>query len=247
MIILKLSRDGDKKIFMKVIILCGGRGTRLAEETKIIPKPLVKVGKLPILIHIINYYRKFGFNEFIIATGYKGNLIKKYFEKKTNIKGIKIIDTGLNTMTGGRLLRLKPYLKNEENFMLTYGDGLSNIDLIKLLKFHFRHKKTVTLSAVRPPVRFGELTIRKSLVIDFREKTQTKMGWINGGFFVLNKKVFSFLSNDREMLEREPMEKLVRKKQVKSYKHKGFWQCMDTMRDKNFLNKIWKSKKAPWV
>lgn len=232
---------------MKVVILCGGKGTRLSEETKVIPKPLVQIGNKPILIHIINYYKYFGINEFIIATGYKGTLIKKYFNKKQNKDKITIVNTGLNTMTGGRLLRLKNFFKKNENFMLTYGDGLSNINISKTLKFHLKHKKIITISAVRPSVRFGELTINQSTVVDFQEKTQTKAGWINGGFFVLNQKIFSFLKNDNEMLEKEPMTKLVKKKQVKAYRHHGFWQCMDTLRDKNYLNKLWKSKNTPWT
>ena len=232
---------------MKVVILCGGKGTRLSEETKVIPKPLVQIGNKPILIHIINYYKYFGINEFIIATGYKGTLIKKYFNKKQNKDKITIVNTGLNTMTGGRLLRLKNFFKKNENFMLTYGDGLSNINISKTLKFHLKHKKIITISAVRPSVRFGELTINQSTVVDFQEKTQTKAGWINGGFFVLNQKIFSFLKNDNEMLEKEPMTKLVKKKQVKAYRHHGFWQCMDTLRDKNYLNKLWKSKNTPWI
>ena len=232
---------------MKVVILCGGKGTRLSEETKVIPKPLVQIGNKPILIHIINYYKYFGINEFIIATGYKGTLIKKYFNKKKNKDKITIVNTGFNTMTGGRLLRLKKFFKKNENFMLTYGDGLSNINISKTLKFHLKHKKIITISAVRPPVRFGELTINQSTVVDFQEKTQTKAGWINGGFFVLNQKIFSFLKNDNEMLEKERMTKLVKKKQVKAYRHYDFWQCMDTLRDKNYLNKLWKSKNTPWT
>ena len=208
---------------------------------------MVQIGNKPILIHIINYYKYFGINEFIIATGYKGTLIKKYFNKKKNKDKITIVNTGLNTMTGGRLLRLKKFFKKNENFMLTYGDGLSNINISKTLKFHLKHKKIITISAVRPPVRFGELTINQSTVVDFQEKTQTKAGWINGGFFVLNQKIFSFLKNDNEMLEKEPMTKLVKKKQVKAYRHHGFWQCMDTLRDKNYLNKLWKSKNTPWT
>ena len=181
----------ENELNMKVVILCGGRGTRLAEETKIIPKPLVKVGNKPILLHIINYYKKFGIKNFIIATGYKGILIKKYFEKKKFKKlNIQIIDTGLNTLTGGRLLRLKKYLFDQQNFMLTYGDGLSDVDLNKSLKFHLRHKKVATLTAVRPPVRFGELSLKVNDVTQFREKLQSKSGWINGGYFIFNKKFF---------------------------------------------------------
>ena len=202
----------ETELNMKVVILCGGRGTRLAEETKIIPKPLVKVGNKPILLHIINYYKKFGIKNFIIATGYKGILIKKYFEKKQFKKlNIQIIDTGLNTLTGGRLLRLKKYLFDQQNFMLTYGDGLSDVDLNKSLKFHLRHKKVATLTAVRPPVRFGELSIKVNDVTQFREKLQSKSGWINGGYFIFNKKIFLYLKKDSEMLEKEPMSLLVKK------------------------------------
>ncbi len=238
----------EVEIDMKVVILCGGRGTRLAEETKIIPKPLVKIGNKPILLHIINYYKKYGINNFIIATGYKGYLIKNYFQKK-NLDKIKIniVNTGLNTMTGGRLLRLKKYLLNEKNFMLTYGDGLSNVDLYKSLRFHLRHKKVATLTAVRPPVRFGELSLKDNKVIQFREKLQSKSGWINGGYFIFSKKIFSYLKKDSEMLEKEPMSLLVKKKELKAYKHNGFWQCMDTMRDKIYLNDILKKKQAKWI
>ena len=238
----------ENELNMKVVILCGGRGTRLAEETKIIPKPLVKLGNKPILLHIINYYKKFGIKNFIIATGYKGILIKKYFEKKQFKKlNIQIIDTGLNTLTGGRLLRLKKYLFDQQNFMLTYGDGLSDVDLNKSLKFHLRHKKVATLTAVRPPVRFGELSLKVNDVTQFREKLQSKSGWINGGYFIFNKKIFLYLKKDSEMLEKEPMSLLVKKKELKAYKHSGFWQCMDTMRDKKYLNDILKRKKAKWI
>ena len=232
---------------MKIVILCGGKGTRLSEETRVIPKPLVKIGNKPILVHIMNYYKKFGIDEFILAVGYKGHLIKNYFKNYKENKKIRVIDTGLNTMTGGRLLRLKKLFKKNENFMLTYGDGLSNIDIQKTLKFHIKHKKIVTLSAVRPPVRFGELKLNKTMVREFREKTQTKSGWINGGYFVLNQKIFSFLKNDNEMLEVEPITKLVKRSQVKAFKHKGFWQCMDTLRDKEYLNKLYKLKNTPWI
>ena len=238
----------ETELKMKVVILCGGRGTRLAEETKIIPKPLVKVGNKPILLHIINYYKKFGIKNFIIATGYKGILIKKYFEKKKIKKlNIQIVDTGLNTLTGGRLLRLKKYLSDQQNFMLTYGDGLSDVDLNKSLKFHLRHKKVATLTAVRPPVRFGELSLKVNDVTQFREKLQSKSGWINGGYFIFNKRIFLYLKKDSEMLEKEPMSLLVKNKELKAYKHSGFWQCMDTMRDKKYLNDILKRKKAKWI
>ncbi len=232
---------------MKVIILCGGKGTRLSEETKIIPKPLVRIGNKPILVHIINYYKKFGFNNFIIPVGYKGYLIKEYFSKSNFDKNIKIVDTGLNAMTGRRLLKLKNFFKVNENFMLTYGDGLSDVDISKTLKFHLKHKKIATLTAVRPPVRFGELRLKKTKVTKFMEKTQTKTGWINGGYFILNQKVFSYINKKNEMFEKEPITRLVKNSQVKAFKHNGFWQCMDTLRDKEYLNKLYTIKKTPWI
>lgn len=233
---------------MKVVILCGGYGTRLAEETKVRPKPMVKIGRLPILIHLINYYHKYGHNEFILALGYKGNYIKRYFKnfKKKNIS-ITLVDTGKNSLTGGRLLRLKKYLINEESFLLTYGDGLSNINLNQLIRFHKNHKKTATLSAVRPPARFGELFITDEIVSKFQEKPQTSENWINGGFFIFNKEIFKYLKNDSTILERDPFQKLSKQGQLMAFKHYGFWQCMDTLRDKLLLNQLWRSKKVPWI
>lgn len=232
---------------MKVVILCGGLGTRLAEETKIRPKPMVKIGNLPILIHLINYYVSFGFNDFILALGYKSSYIKNYFKKRKykNIK-IKLIDTGKNSLTGGRLLRLKNYFVDNEDFMLTYGDGLSNVNLRKLLMLHKKNKKIATLTAVRPPARFGELFINRNFVDKFEEKPQTTQNWINGGFFVFNTKIFNFLKNDKTILEREPFQKLSKLRELVAFKHYGFWQCMDTLRDKFLLNKIWKTKNVPW-
>ena len=188
---------------MKVVILCGGYGTRLAEETKIRPKPMVKIGKLPILIHLMNYYSSFGYNEFILALGYKGDYIKKFFKdyKKKKFQ-ITLVDTGKGSLTGGRLLRLKKYLTNEKSFMVTYGDGLSNIDIDRLNEFHKKHRKIASLSAVRPPARFGELFIKKEVVSEFKEKPQTSENWINGGFFVFNKEIFDYLKNDKTILER---------------------------------------------
>ncbi len=233
---------------MKVVILCGGYGTRLAEETKIRPKPMVKIGKLPILIHLMNYYSSFGYNEFILALGYKGDYIKKFFKnyKKKKFQ-ITLVDTGKGSLTGGRLLRLKKYLTNEKSFMVTYGDGLSNINIDRLNEFHKKHRKIASLSAVRPPARFGELFIKKEVVSEFKEKPQTSENWINGGFFVFNKEIFDYLKNDKTILEREPFQKLSKKKELMAFKHYGFWQCMDTLRDKILLNQIWKSKKIPWI
>jgi len=229
---------------MKVVILCGGLGSRLAEETKLIPKPMVKIGKVPIVQHIINFYESYGFQDFILATGYKKEFLERYFKKN---KRIKCVFTGKNTLTGGRLLRLKNYLSKDENFFLTYGDGLSNQNLKNLIKFHIKHKKIATLTAVRPTARFGELKILKNKVKKFQEKPQLKDNWINGGFFIFNKKIFNYISGDKMMLEREPFLKLTKQNELMAFKHYGFWQCMDTMRDKNVLSKLWKEKKAPWI
>ena len=229
---------------MKVVILCGGLGSRLAEETKLIPKPMVKIGKIPIVQHIINYFKFYGFKDFILATGYKNLIINKYFKKNKNIK---CIFTGKNTLTGGRVLRLKKYFKKNEDFLLTYGDGLSNQNIYKLIKFHFKHKKIATLTAVIPPSRFGVLKIKGSRVGSFLEKPQLKDNWINGGYFVFNSKIFEYISGDKIMLEREPFRSLTKKKQLMAFKHNGFWQCMDTMRDKNVLVQLIKNRKAPWI
>ena len=229
---------------MKVVILCGGLGSRLEEETKLIPKPMIKIGKLPIVQHIINYYKYFGFNDFILATGYKKEVLKKYYKNKKNVR---CIFTGKNTLTGGRILRLKKYFKKNENFLLTYGDGLTSQNLNKLLKFHFRHKKIATLTSVKPPARFGEVFLKGNRVSKFEEKPQLNSNWINGGFFVFNYKIFNFISGDQIMLEREPFKKLTKLNQLMAYKHYGFWQCMDTMRDKNILENMWLKKKAPWT
>lgn len=231
---------------MKVVILCGGKGTRILEETKKIPKPMVSIGQQPIILHIIKIFQKYGFNDFILAAGFKKNILKKFFKKKSKNMKVKVIDTGINTMTGGRILRLKPYLFAEENFLMTYGDGLSNINIKKLIRFHNKHKKIATVTAVRPTVRFGELNIKNNLVIKYEEKPQAKAGWINGGFFVLNKKIFNYIKNDKTIFEKQPLESLSKKKELVSFKHNGFWQCMDTMREKLLLNKIWKEGKAPW-
>ena len=229
---------------MKVVILCGGLGSRLAEETKLIPKPMVKIGKIPIVQHIINFYESYGFQDFILATGYKKEFLERYFKKN---KRIKCVFTGKNTLTGGRLLRLKNYFSKDENFFLTYGDGLSNQNLKNLIKFHIKHKKIATLTAVRPTARFGELKIQKNKVKRFQEKPQLKDNWINGGFFIFNVKIFNYISGDKMMLEREPFLKLTKQNELMAFKHYGFWQCMDTMRDKNVLSELWKEKKAPWI
>ena len=212
---------------MKVIILAGGHGTRLSEYTKLVPKPMVKVGKVPIIVHIMKHYLKYGFNDFIIATGYKSEVFKKYFKGykkigepffskiKNNNCRINILDTGLKTLTGGRLKRASKYLnKKDENFMFTYGDGVSNVNLNELLRFHKKHRKKITVTAVRPPARFGELKLNKNLVQSFKEKPQTEAGWINGGFFVAKQDFINFIDNDRTILERDPLEKASKKKRV---------------------------------
>ena len=231
---------------MKVVILCGGKGTRLGFETKIIPKPMAKIDKDPIILHIINFYKKFGFSDFILALGYKGKIIKKYFNIKKLPLKIQCIDTGANTLTGGRLLKLKKYLKHEENFMLTYGDGLTNQNIKKLIKFHLKNNKVATMTIVRPPVRFGEVKVKGAHIKKFMEKPQITNSWINGGFFVFKKEIFKYLGKGNEMLERSPMTKLSKKNQLVGFKHIGFWQCMDTPRDKEFLKRLLKDKKAPW-
>lgn len=227
---------------MKVVILAGGFGTRLSEYTSKIPKPMVKINNKPILIHIMEHYNKFGFNEFYIAIGYKGNVIKKYFTKQKFNWNVKLINTGLNTMTGGRLKRLKKII-GDETFMMTYGDGISDINLNRLLKFHKRNKKLVTLSAVRPPARFGAIKIKGNKVKLFKEKDKVDEGWINGGFFVMEPKFLNYIKNDKTFLEKEPLENIGKKGQLMAFKHNGFWQCMDTKRDKEILEKSIKAKK----
>ena len=227
---------------MKVVILAGGFGTRLSEYTKDIPKPLVKINNLPIMVHIMKHYAKYGFKDFYVALGYKGAEIRKYFKKKNFNWKVTLIDTGKNTMTGGRLLRLKKILENN-TFLMTYGDGVSNINLKKLVNFHNKNKKIITLSAVRPPARFGAIKIKNNIVTSFKEKSSMDEGWINGGFFVINPKFFKYIRNDKTYLEREPLEQVSKIKQLSAFKHEGFWQCMDTKRDKINLEKIFKSKK----
>ena len=230
---------------MKTVILCGGYGTRLSEETTIKPKPMVKIGNKPILEHIMSIYEYYGYNQFILALGYKSEYIKKYYKNK-NKKNINLIYTGKDTKTGGRLLRLKNYLKNEKTFMLTYGDGISNINIKQAIKFHKDHGKIATITAVRPPLSFGELKISRNKVKSFKEKPQVGQGWVNGGFFIFNNEVLNFIKDDQTMLEREPLEKLTMAGQLMAFEHKGFWKCMDTMRDKILLNKLWNKGNALW-
>lgn len=231
---------------MKVVILAGGLGTRLSEYTKKIPKPMVTIGKIPILVHIINHYMKYGLNDFIIAGGYKYSVIRNYFKKKKIKKAnIRVINTGLNSLTGKRLKCLENMLT--ETFMLTYGDGLSNININKLYNFHKKNKKKITVTAVHPPSRFGELEIKGNLVQKFKEKPQLQKGWINGGFFVIEPSFLNLLGNKNEMLERGPINRAVRKKNLVAFKHDSFWFCMDNLRDKNVLENLVKFKKAPWL
>ena len=235
---------------MKVVILAGGLGTRLSEYTKVIPKPMVKIGKSPILKHIMKCFYSYGFKEFIIATGYKRKIIEDYFkeslkkDKELSKCSVKLVNTGRNTLTGGRIKRLKDFIEGE-NFFMTYGDGVANVDLIKLRDFHNSHKKTATVTAVRPIPRFGALEIEENLVRSFSEKDKVKEGWINGGFFVFNKKIFDYLPDDQTILEREPLEKLSKERNLLAYKHEGFWHCMDTIRDKEFLDKLSNIKGSP--
>lgn len=252
---------------MKVAILAGGVGTRLAEETQIKPKPMIEIGGKPILWHIMMHYAQYGYSEFVIALGYKGEVIKKYMvdycdlnsNLTVNLKtgavkqrgGIKpdwtvdLIDTGIATLTGGRIKRLAPYLGND-TFMLTWGDGVSNINLTQLLAFHRSHGKLATLTAVRPPARFGHMELDGDAVTEFSEKPQTKAGWINGAFFILEPGVFDYVDGDQTQWEREPLERLAQDGQLMAYRHTAFWQCMDTLRDKVFLEELWQHGEAPW-
>jgi len=227
---------------MKVVLLAGGFGSRLSEFTHTTPKPMVEVGGKPILFHIMKHYAKYGFNDFYIALGYKGEIIKKYFSKNFLNWKVTCVETGKNTMTGGRLRRLRKHL-GKGTFMMTYGDGLSNINLKKLLNFHEKNKKLVTVSAVRPPARFGSLTLKGNNVNYFKEKPKVEQGWINGGFFVMETEFLKFINSDKTYLEREPLEIVSKKKQLMAFRHEGFWQCMDTKRDKDRLNKILINKK----
>ena len=231
---------------MKVVILAGGFGTRLSEYTDTIPKPMVPIGGKPIIEHIMEIYAYYGHKEFYIALGYKGDIIKQYFKNFKKDWKINLIDTGSDTFTGGRLKRLQKYLLNEP-FMLTYGDGLSNINITELIKFHQTHKKMVTISAVRPPARFGSLSLKGNDVVKFKEKTQLGESWINGGFFVINPKFLEFIEGDNTVLESKPLEKVTDLKEIRAFKHEGFWQCMDHKLDKDLLDGMVKDNKAPWI
>lgn len=252
---------------MKVGILAGGYGSRLAEETEVKPKPMVEIGGRPILWHIMKIYAHFGFNEFAIGLGYKGHVIKKYMVDYSSLNSnltvnlgngqvdrhggeeedwtIDLIDTGLRTMTGGRIKRLIPYMGNE-TFMMTWGDGVANIDLQDLLAFHRAHGKLATLTAVRPPARYGHLEFDGNRIKQFTEKPQTAEGWINGAFFVLEPEVDDYIDGDETQWEKEPLERLAADGQLMAYRHAGYWQCMDTLREKYILENLWSSGSAPW-
>lgn len=253
---------------IKTVILAGGLGSRLAEETILKPKPMVEIGGHPILWHIMNLYAAHGFENFVVALGFKGHCIKEYFMHyfasnsdmtiNLNTGGIRyhdnrlpnwnvqLLDTGQNTLTGGRLLRLKTHL-DKETFMLTYGDGVSNVDINRLLAFHKQHGKLATVTVVRPPARFGTMVFEGDRVAEFQEKPQTGEGWINGGFFVFEPEIFDYLDDDQTILERSPMERLAQDGELMAYKHEDFWQCMDTLRDRNRLEELWQSGDAPWA
>ena len=222
---------------MKIVILAGGYGTRISEYTKTIPKPMIKIRNKPILVHIMEHYASYGFDNFYIALGYKGKVIKDYFKNKKFKWKINLINTGLKTMTGGRLKRLKKII-GYEVFFMTYGDGLSDVNLKKLLNFHKKNNKLVTLTAVRPPARFGAIKIKGNKVKIFKEKDKMDEGWINGGYFVMESKFLNFIKNDGTFLEREPLEKATSLNQLMAFKHNGFWQCMDSKKDKDKLEKI---------
>ncbi len=252
---------------MKVGILAGGLGTRLAEETETKPKPMVEVGGRPIMWHIMKHYAHYGFKDFAIALGYKGEVIKKYMVDYCSLNSnltvnlgsgqvqmhegwrpnwqIDLIDTGLNTNTGGRIKRLIPYMNNE-TFMLTWGDGVSDLNLQDLLAFHRHHGKLATMTVVRPPARFGLPVLEGDRVVEFSEKPQIKEGWINGAFFVLEPQVFDYIGGDDTLWEKEPLEGLAQDGQLMAYQYDGFWQCMDTLRDKRRLQTLWDSGNAPW-
>ena len=232
---------------MELVIFAGGLGTRISEETDYVPKPMVKIGKKPILWHIIKYYSVFGFSKFIICGGYKVNIIKDYFKnlkKKNNTFNIRIINTGKKSNTGERLRRIKKYVS--ETFCLTYGDGLSNVNLTKLIDFHKKNKSIVTLTAVKPTPHFGKLIFKGHKVAKFLEKNQNKENWINGGFFVCQPEVFNYILDDNTIFEKDPMEALAHEGMMQAYLHNGFWKPMDTLRDKVELEQYWDSGKALW-
>jgi glucose-1-phosphate cytidylyltransferase len=231
---------------MQVVILAGGLGTRLSEETDLIPKPMVRIGEIPILHHIMNYFTKFGHQEFLIAAGYKADVIKNYCSSINYSNNITVIDTGLDLSTGGRISFLADYLKDE--FLLTYGDGLSDVNLDELVKFHRHQGSLISVTAVRPPARFGVLEINKEkIVTKFAEKEQSDVGWINGGFFYCSKNILNYISDPKDPFENLPLKRLVKDGQLSAYEHEGWWQPMDTLREKRILENLLLSGKAPWL
>ena len=230
---------------MKAVILAGGYGTRISEESHLIPKPMIEIGGKPILWHIMKIYSTYKIDDFIICLGYKGEKIKKYFEQfDSELWNIQLIDTGVDTMTGGRLKRIQDKIDN--TFCVTYGDGLSDINLNDLISFHKEKKSLATLTAIHPPERFGVLELSEEYVTEFHEKHRGQSSWINGGFFVFEPGIFDYINDDTTILERAPLETLAKEKKLTAFKHNGFWHSMDTLRDKNNLENLWNSKKAPW-
>ena len=230
---------------MKAVILAGGYGTRISEESSIVPKPLIEIGGKPILWHIMKIYSAYKIDDFIICLGYKGEKIKEYFEQfDSKLWNIQLIDTGLDTMTGGRLKRIQD--KIDDTFCMTYGDGVSDVNLNNLLTFHKEKKSLATLTAIHPPERFGVLNLSGDYVTEFHEKHAGESSWINGGFFVFEPEIFDYLQNDSTVLERAPLETLAKEQKLSAFKHNGFWYPMDTLRDKKHLEDLWTSKKAPW-
>jgi glucose-1-phosphate cytidylyltransferase len=230
---------------MKTVILAGGQGSRISEETYEKPKPMITIGGKPIIWHIMKIYSYYGFKEFIICLGYRGKVIEEYFLKKPHDWSIKLVHTGKHTLTGGRLKRIKKYVKNEKHFFMTYGDGLANINLKKLLNFHNNHKKLATMTVVNPPSRFGSVKMKKDKVINFQEKPVESPS-INGGFFVLSPKTLDFIGSDETSWEKKTLKKIVKKNQLMGFTHKSFFQPMDTLRDKKLLENMWKKDRPPW-
>jgi len=233
-------------IVMKAVILAGGLGTRISEETYIKPKPMIEIGGMPLLWHIMKTYSFYGINDFIICCGYKAEVIKEYFNSfDSDTWNVQLVDTGLDTMTGGRLKKIQNYV-NDETFCFTYGDGLSDISITDLIKFHKNNQAIATVTAVQPPARFGALELNKNKVVSFREKPPGDVNWINGGFFVLEPSVFDYIDDDSTVWEKEPLENLAKNNQLFAYKHSGFWHPLDTLKEKNKLENLWSSGNPPW-
>jgi len=230
---------------MKAVILAGGLGTRIYEETKSKPKPMIKIGNKPILWHIMKIYSHYGINDFVVCCGYKSNIIKEYFKENKIPWEVKLVDTGLKTMTGGRLKKVEKYLDND-TFCFTYGDTLNDVNIKKLIKFHQSKKKLATVTACHPPEKYGVLKLQNEKVTEFKEKPKKENEWVNGGFFVLEPNIFDYIKNDKTIWEKDPMKKLVKMNQLVAYRHNGFYQPMDTMSDKKILDDMWKRKNASW-